>query len=44
MERHLHAVLVTFDAKAKGARTAGLTVTDNAFVDTETISLSGTGD
>jgi hypothetical protein len=41
---HSCTISVTFDAQAKGARSAGLTVTDNAFVGTETVSLSGTGD
>jgi uncharacterized repeat protein (TIGR01451 family) len=41
---HSCTISVTFDAQAKGARSAGLTITDNAFVGTETIPLSGTGD
>jgi hypothetical protein len=41
---HSCTISVTFDAQAKGTRSAGLTITDNAFVGTETISLSGTGD
>ena len=37
-------ISVTFDPQATGARSAGLTVTDNALAGSETVSLSGTGD
>ena len=37
-------ISVTFDPQATGARSAGLTVTDNALAGTQTVSLSGTGD
>jgi List-Bact-rpt repeat protein/Big-like domain-containing protein/centrosomal CEP192-like protein/HYDIN/CFA65/VesB family protein len=37
-------ISVTFDPQTTGARSAGLTVTDNALVGSETVSLSGTGD
>ena len=37
-------ISVTFDPQTTGARSAGLTVTDNALASSETVSLSGTGD
>ncbi len=37
-------ISVTFDPQATGARSAGVTVTDNALAGTETVPLSGTGD
>jgi hypothetical protein len=37
-------ISVTFDPQTTGARSAGLTVTDNAVVSSETVTLSGTGD
>jgi Abnormal spindle-like microcephaly-assoc'd, ASPM-SPD-2-Hydin len=37
-------ISVTFDPQATGSRSATLTVTDNAFVGSETIQLLGTGD
>jgi hypothetical protein len=37
-------ISVTFDPQATGPRSAGLTVSDNALVGSETVSLSGTGD